>query len=193
VAANIINHRMADRCAGTSPNFHPARPRKFAATSATIAGCQWGQGPGRFGSSESVPQRGQNMPVSWFRNVNSSASVPQRRTPCHCWNVAALRMLRQFRGAARRGEPYFARGDAAAPFLSKVKIISLDVLIRMHQLCYRTGVGQAMSVAEVPHRQERPRRAGAVGDPHQMASASSAPKSCRKAGNPQARMLPSEH
>ena len=32
------------RYAETSPDFHRVGPRKFAATSATIAGCQWGQG-----------------------------------------------------------------------------------------------------------------------------------------------------
>ena len=53
--------------------------------------------------SATYPQRRRNVPVTSLRNANSSATVPQRRTPCHCWNVAALRIKRRFLGAARRG------------------------------------------------------------------------------------------
>jgi hypothetical protein len=56
-----------------------------------------------------------------LRNANSSASAPQRRLPCHCSNVAALRIKRRFQGL--RGEFNCAQGSAAPPCQSMSKII----------------------------------------------------------------------
>jgi hypothetical protein len=111
-----------------APDFHPASLRNFAATSATTAGSHAGQGRERFGSPATHPQRRRNSPVTPLRNANSSATPPQRRTPCHHSNVAALRIKRQLSGLPISGnwtspgdnihENYFAGSvDPDAPTL----------------------------------------------------------------------------
>jgi hypothetical protein len=79
--------RLVARRAGTSPDFHPAGLRNFAATSATTAGSHAGQGRERFGSPATHPQRGRNSPVTPLRNANSSAT-PDALSPLECCGVA---------------------------------------------------------------------------------------------------------
>ena len=133
----------------------PLPPRKFAATSATTAGCQRRQGGERFGSSVTAPQRRGNVPVTSLRNVNSSASVPQRRTPSLRSNVAALRIKRRFGGCPVRGtglRPTRLRGSISVQgenyFAGDVDPDAPALLTYLRRSVDERGV------AEAPYRQD---------------------------------------
>ena len=135
-------------CARTSPDFHPVRPRKFAATTAE---CHAGQGRDRCVSSAATyPHRGRNVPVSPLRNGYSSATLPQRQMPCPCSNVAAWQTAPESPRSLRCSEltpPQWAR---RSQHIHVERIFSpMSVFTPDTRGCYCSPVDQVWALAEV--------------------------------------------